>query len=79
LMVSAARGINIAKLHKVLLDNFEKNFTELFLKVPIENSKGIAQIYELADVLNIKYEEDRVELHLRTSKQNEEKIRRLFK
>jgi len=78
LMVSAARGINIKKLREILLENFEKSFSEMIFDVPIENSKGIAQVYELADVLDIKYEDDKVNIRLRASKQNADKIKRLF-
>jgi GTP-binding protein HflX len=79
LMVSAARGINIKKLREILLENFEKNFTEMIFNAPIENSKSIAQVYELADVLDIKYEDDKVNIRVRASKQNVDKIKRLFK
>jgi len=79
LMVSATRGINIQKLHEMFLENFEKNFMEMIFDIPIENSKEIAQVYELADVLNVNYEDDKVNIRLRASKQNADKIKRLFK
>ena len=57
----------------------KKNFTEMIFNAPIENSKSIAQVYELADVLDIKYEDDKVKIRVRASKQNVDKIKRLFK
>lgn len=65
LFISAQRGIGIPKLKEMLLEVYEKNYVTHKLKLEHSNSKIISKIYELAEVLNVDYEDDFVSLTYR--------------
>jgi GTP-binding protein HflX len=79
IIISAERGINLTGLKKRLLDIYERNFGAKEIKIPSSRSKLISQIYQLADVLDIKYENDLAVLKLRADITNLNKIKRLLK
>lgn len=79
LAISAERGMNIGKLNDKLIQIYEENFVENKIQIPNSESKIISQIHDLADVLNIEYEDNKVMIHYRTDKLSSEKILGLVK
>ncbi|MFC2135019.1 GTPase HflX [Bacteroidota bacterium] len=78
IMISAMRGINITNLRKMLLEIFEKNFSETSIELSVNNTKIISQIHELADVTGINYNDQTVEIKFRANPANTNKIKRLI-
>ena len=78
IMISAMRGINITNLRKMLLEIFEKNFSETVIELSVNDTKTIAQIHELADVTAINYNDTTVEIKFRANSANTNKIKRLI-
>lgn len=77
IVISAQRGMNIAKLKQHLIDIYEENYAEHTIKLNIEDGKSVSQIHNLAEVLSIEYEEDYVEIKYRADKENMNKIKKL--
>lgn len=78
LFLSAERGIGIPKLKQTLLDIYEKNYVKHSLKLEYKRSKIISQIYELAEVLDMAYEDDFVLLTYRASSSNHNLIQKII-
>ncbi|PKL90111.1 MAG: GTPase HflX [Ignavibacteriae bacterium HGW-Ignavibacteriae-2] len=78
IVISAQRGINITALNEKLIDVFEKNFGERILELDINESKLVAQIHSLADVLSTVYDEDKIIIKFRSDKIAENKINQLL-
>ena len=78
IMISAMRGINITSLRKTLLEIFEKNFTETSIKLSVNDTKIISLVHELADVTDIKYNDQTVEIKFRANPAGTSKIKRLI-
>lgn len=78
IVVSAERGMNIKKLEALLLDLYEHNFVEKEIEIPITNSKLIAKIHKLAEVISIKYENDICIIKYRTGIANSNRILNLI-
>ncbi|MGK9368305.1 GTPase HflX [Melioribacter sp. Ez-97] len=77
-LISARRGIGIQKLKSALLDIYEQNFVEGELRISHTQPKKISKIYEFAEVLDTRYEDDFVLLKYRTSKINESQIKKII-
>ncbi len=77
-MISAKRGINISSLKNLLNEIIEDQFVETKITLQLNESKKASQIHSLAEVLNIKYDEDGIKIHYKTSKQNSEKIKKII-
>lgn len=78
ILISAIKGMNIAKLNQMLLDIYEKNFVERTIELDVSKSKLISQIHNLADVLSIKYENSSAIISYKTDKVNESRLQSLI-
>ncbi|TSA28873.1 MAG: GTPase HflX [Ignavibacteriales bacterium] len=78
ILISAERGINITNLKKMLLAIYEQNFTAYKIKLTHADLKIISKIYELAEVINIDYNNEYVSLNYRTSTTNHHLINKLI-
>lgn len=78
ILISATKGMNIAKLNQTLLDIYEKNFIERTIELDVSKSKLISQIHNLADVLSIKYENSSAIISYKTDKVSESKLQSLI-
>lgn len=76
-IISAQKGINIPKLHKVIKDIIEDSFVEAEIELNIDETKLASTIHNLAEVTSTKYNHDTVKFSYRTNKENSEKIKKL--
>jgi len=77
-IISAQKGINISKLNEMMIDAAECSFVEDEISIAIEETKLVSQIHSLAEVISTKYDNGRVVLNIRTSKENKERIKKLL-
>jgi GTP-binding protein HflX len=77
LFISAERGIGIPKLLEQMLVVYEKNFVTHKLKLKHADSKKISRIYELAEVLNIEYDDEFVIVNYRANEASNNLINKL--
>jgi GTPase len=77
IVISAERGINIGGLKSLMLDFYAKNFVERTILLKPDESKIVARIYELAEVLSVEYDEDKTAVHYRATGPVHEKIERM--
>ncbi len=73
-VISAAKGINISRLKKILSDTIESNFVEQSVTLRNDQSRQIALIHQLAEVLSIDYEDDFVLIKYKANLENNSKI-----
>lgn len=66
--VSAYRGIFLDKLRQEIVRFATENFIEMNVKLNIQRQKEIASLYEMANVLDKKYDDGYVNLRLRINK-----------
>jgi GTP-binding protein HflX len=78
IIISASRGININQVKSDLLDIYENNFKEKKVTLKSTQSKLIAQIHSIADVISVEYIDDRVEMIYKADKANRNKIDKLI-
>ncbi len=78
ILISAARGINIGNLQQILIDIYEHRFVERTLVLHVKESKLVAKIHSLAEVLSTTYEDESVNITFRASAENFNKIERLL-
>ncbi|MFH0735236.1 MAG: GTPase HflX [bacterium] len=78
IMISASRAINIAALNDLLIKFYDDNFMFNELKISSYNSKLISYIHSIAEVIDIKYEEDFAYIKFRTTQDNLNKINKLM-
>ncbi|MCF6268655.1 MAG: GTPase HflX [Melioribacteraceae bacterium] len=79
ILISAHRGINITEVREKLLELYENNHKEKRIVLSMTQSKLIAQIHEIADVLSTEYVDDKVEMIFKTDSANHNKIEKLVK
>lgn len=77
ILISAVKGFNISKLIAKLTEIWEEGFVEEQISLHNSKTKIVAQIYELAEVLEKRYEDDRVLITYRADKANANKIERM--
>jgi GTP-binding protein HflX len=77
-LISASRGINISSLRGMIKKILDENIIEEKIELPINASKKASQIHNFADVLKTNYDEDKIQITYRTSKQNAEKIKKII-
>lgn len=77
-LISASRGINISSLRGMIKKILDENIIEEKIELPINASKKASQIHNFADVLKTNYDEDKIQITYRTSKQNSEKIKKII-
>ncbi len=76
--VAAARGVFLQDLVKKIIEYVEKASRTLRLSVPLHRSKEISKLHELADILNIDYQDNHAVIDLRTNPVNAERIERML-
>ena len=79
ILISAQKGINITKLRDKLLKIYEENFIEHVVKLKNHHSKLVSQIHSLAEVVDVKYEDDVIIMKFRANKPTVNKIKNLIK
>ncbi len=77
--VSAARAININELKKKIQNVYEENFLDREIKVPIENSKLISAVHQMASVNEIKYGDEYAVIQFIADKKTYHQILKLLK
>lgn len=78
IILSAERGMNIPKLIKRFTDIYEKTFGEEIIELPLEASKTLSMLYQLADVISVDYTDDKILVKFRASRENRNKIARII-
>jgi len=68
ILISAARGINISEVNKKLIEFYENNHKQKKITLNATQSKIISQIHSMANVLNIEYIDDKVEITFKADK-----------
>jgi len=77
-IISAQKGINISKLKELLIDAAERSFVEDEISIAIEETKLASQIHSLAEVISTRYDNGSVMLNIRSSKENNDRIKKLL-
>lgn len=77
ILISAARGINIFGLKKLIAEVTEKEFTGHTLELNIGESKLVSYLHENTEVLSTEYEDDRIVIKFRADKITLNKIQRM--
>ena len=77
-IISASKGINVPALRKKLKNMVENSFTEEKINLNIAQSKIASQIYQLAEVISTKYDDDIMTISYRANKQNSDKIKKII-
>lgn len=78
ILISAQKGINITKLRDKLLKIYEENFIEHVVELKNHHSKLVSQIHSLAEVVDVKYEDDVIIMKFRANKPTVNKISNLI-
>jgi len=77
-IISAERGINISSLEKKIIDLIEGSFEEVSVTINIRQSKLMANIHSIAQVLSAEYDEDKILIKYKTKRENSEKIKKMI-
>ncbi|MGE5437250.1 MAG: GTPase HflX [Syntrophothermus sp.] len=77
-IISAARGLNIMALKEKIVSAIEESFIEEKIELDLNDSKNASRIYDLAEVINAKYDDDSIKITYRTNKENSEKIKKIL-
>jgi len=75
-IISASRNINVPRLRDALLEKLDEDTIVETVVVNQSESRTIALIHQVAEVLKKEYEEHTVEIRFRVSKKNYERLRR---
>ena len=78
ILISAERGMNIGNLRQRMLDIYEQNFVESTVELKPHESKMVSKLYELAEIIAINYDEEKIEITYRTSSANSHIINKLL-
>ncbi|MBX2974838.1 MAG: GTPase HflX [Ignavibacteriaceae bacterium] len=77
-LISAVRGINIPKLNDRIISEIESEFVEEKIKLNITETRTLSFIHKLAEVISVKYSAKFATVHIKTNKENLQKIRKLI-
>jgi len=77
--ISAARGINILGLKEEVSKLLEKEFSVEETVLPSSKQKLIAQLYDIGEVLERTYEDDRVVMKIRMHRRDRERYLQMIK
>ncbi len=77
--ISAARGINILGLKEEVSKLLEKEFSVEEIVLPGSRQKLIAQLYDIGEVLERTYEDDRVVMKIRMHRRDRERYLQMIK
>ncbi|MCX6150887.1 MAG: GTPase HflX [Ignavibacteriales bacterium] len=78
IFISAARGINIGKLKEKLQKVTEETFKEETVVLGLDDSKIVAKIHSMADVISTIYDEEKVLVKFRSNTTISNKIKRII-
>jgi GTP-binding protein HflX len=78
ILISAERGINITEVKEKLLELYENSYKEKKIVLNVTQSKLIAQVHQIADVISVEYIDDKVEMTFKTDSANHSKIEKLI-
>ncbi|MGE5399351.1 MAG: GTPase HflX [Ignavibacteriales bacterium] len=78
IFVSAERGINISGLKEKIAAVIEDAFKEETVELELNDSKTVARIHSLADVINTTYDEDKILIKYRANSASSNKIKRMI-
>jgi GTP-binding protein HflX len=79
ILISAERGINIGNLKKMILKIYEQSYISKKIELNHHQSKLIYQLYNLAEIISVVYENDKIIVTYRADKSVHEKINRMIK
>ena len=77
-IISAERGINISSLEKKIIDLIEGSFEEVSVTINIRQSKLMANIHSIAQVLSAEYDNDKILIKYKTNRENSDKIKKMI-
>lgn len=75
--ISAMKGMNINGLKEMLIRIYEESYKEHTLFLEHHESKQVSQIHSLAEVIDTKYHDDKIEIKFKADKAGLERIQRL--
>ncbi|MCU7495636.1 MAG: GTPase HflX [Ignavibacteria bacterium] len=78
IFVSAERGINIQGLKEKIRSVIEEEFKEETVELELTDSRTVAKIHSLADVISATYDEDRILIKYRANDASSNKIKRIL-
>ena len=76
--LSAARGINMGALQEKLIGILDQNIAEETLTVSHSNHKIIAQIHEMAEIVEKRYDGDSITIRFRMSKRYANRLKKIL-
>ena len=76
--ISAERGINIQGLKEKIKSVIEEEFKEETVELELSDSRTVAKIHSLADVISATYDEDRILIKYRANDASSNKIKRML-
>ncbi|MEJ5263300.1 MAG: GTPase HflX [Ignavibacterium sp.] len=77
-LISASRGINISSLKMLIKKILDEDIVEEKIELPIQAGKKASQIHNFAEVIQTKYDDEKIHILYRTTKQNSEKIKKII-
>jgi GTP-binding protein HflX len=77
--IAAARGINMASLEQAVINLLEGDIVEETVTLRQEDTAIIAQIFEIAEVVEKLYEPDEVTLRFRANRLDADRLKKLIK
>lgn len=77
--VSASKGLFLDELKKEICRKVRDSVEELDLRIDIKQSDLVSKVYDLAEVLNVEYEEDHVRMRVKANPENAQLIYKLSK
>ncbi len=75
--VSAARGIFVNEMVVKLTEFIDLQGRRMTVSLPVQESRAIARLHELAEILNVDYQDSRAIIELKTDDVNAQKIEHL--
>jgi len=76
--ISAARGLGLQSLRSRLVEAVESTFEQIEVRVPIGRFSSLAKVYEYADVLNRRFDEEHAYLTVRYSPKVRDRIEHIL-
>jgi GTP-binding protein HflX len=77
-LISASKGINISSLKSMLLNILNENVIEEQIELSLLENKKASLIHSYAEVLKTEYDDNKILIIYRATKQNSEKIKKIL-
>jgi len=77
-VISAKKGMNISKLKELIISVIEKDTLIMETELNVSDYKKLAAVHSLAEVINLEYTEDKVNIKLKSSKLNINKLNKII-